>query len=1039
MKGKDRLFKNLRRRTKFLILNEPIVHLTFGERIFHSLLFDLEVDHNVYTLDENLMNFQNGNHSNVLRLLVDIYKEIEKSREGGTGKTPAEQTPAEQTPAEQTPAGKEPSEGIRYIFLGTAYTRIHPLNLELLLRKLNKYIYNEEVYKKGNIDIAGILSEYSKEVEVKRLQKERVRLSRGSRSSGNGHADYNFANEDVERMAQEEKSFFLNAGSDSDGSGSDKYILKEENGLQKKVVRDVIGNQDIQGSKYKGLFVGFGLAGEGEGEGKGEGIMYPAINSGVIIDITLLRHIYEKSLVETPTGDEQSVRGDHMYELSKYISDRVHVQLTPFENTCLNEEKNTHLMDNEVSVLDAYKYHQVLRLFNDYSVDEHAEEDSRTFQTLHISQIDKTRQSGQSGQTTQGSLFSEGDHHSDDSLADMLLGYFNLVYPVSTCVSHSVRGKNESFVGYDKFHLISIENDIKLKSYIRETEDIEFNSIDEYKMKLSKINKKYDHLLETENQVTHKNMLIAVKTSVKTEDVMIPYIKNTYDNEKNNEKVFNALRYESKLKEKGINIFNDKFLKSAFDTENIDLEVIYMSDGENSNHDTLHFSVDDISKKGSCERLKHMFYYFYEEYINKDTPKMYFFISNDDTFVNVKNLVDVMNLTLNGCIHSKKYMYQIYKKSVHFMIENESSFLHNFSNKKLSLYTYIKRKYTDMVNMLKKYDYVPSFCRNGSKVPIYLGKRHSYDYFFGKNEKKKEKNSFDHYISGRAGILVNDEFVKKMYTCDICTCPEENIDVDIILGKWAKKMNVVPINFEGFFENNPKYYNKIYLYNLVPITYGKLNEGKTVQEAKQSYFEHMVNYKKKRNNSEPDALVDYLDRNHKNIFDNLFHYFFYISTMSFNSWDNNITKINSKIYSKMESSKKYKQLFDVRKFFKQEIEETMNIRGRYTRAGGKKKKTTYANNYVRADQPHVGGALHELPVDNLDNLDNVGDVGETDEVNADDEEEQEEADEEEQFDEDYYDYDEYLGEVQVHREKHCKGKWDSKDEVTPNEDYNDEL
>ncbi|SBS83096.1 parasite-infected erythrocyte surface protein (PIESP1), partial [Plasmodium ovale curtisi] len=1007
------LFKNLRKRTKFLILNEPIVHLTFGERIFHSLLFDLEVDHNVYTLDENLMNFQNGNHSNVLRLLVDAYKDIEKSRGGEAG----------QISAEQTSSGKGSSEGIRYIFLGTAYTRIHPLNLELLLRKLNKYIYNEGLYKRGNIDIAGILSEYSKEVEAKRLQKKHVRLSRGSRSSGDGHAGYNFANDDVERMAQEEKSFFLNDGIDSDGSGSDKYILKEENDLQKSVVRGVIGNQDIQGSKYKGLFVGYGL------EGEEEGIMYPAINSGVILDITLLRHIYEKSLVETPPGDEQSVRGDHIYELSKYISDRIHVQLTPFENTCLNEEKNTHLMDNEISVFDAYKYHQVLRLFNDYSVDDHTEEDARTFQTLHISQIDQT---SQSGQTTQGSLFSEGDHHSDDSLADMLLGYFNLVYPVSTCVSHSVRGKNESFVGYDKFHLISIENDIKLKSYIRETENIEFNSIDEYKMKLSKINNKYDHLLEAENQVTHKNVLIAVKTSVKTEDVMIPYIKNTYDNEKNNKKVFNALRYESKLKEKGSNIFNDKFLKSAFDTESIDLEVIYMSDGENSNHDTLHFSIDDISKKGSCERLKHMFYYFYEEYIKKDTSKMYFFISNDDTFVNVKNLVDVMNLTLNGCIHSKKYMYQIYKKSLHFMKENESSFLHNFSNKKLSLYTYIKRKYTDMVNLLKKHDYVPSFCKNGSKVPIYLGKRHSYDHLFGKNDKNKEKNSFVHYISGSAGILLNDEFVKKMYTCDICTCPEENIDVDIILGKWAKKMNIVPINFEGFFENNPEYYNKTYLNNVVPVTYGKLNKGKTVEETKRSYFQHMVNYKKKKNYSEPDALVDYLDRNHKNTFDNLFHYFFYISTLSSITWDNNITKINTKIYNKMESSKKYKQLFDVRKFFKQEIEESMNIRGRYTRAGGKKKKTTYANNYVRAGEPHVGGALHELDVDNVD------DVGETDEVNADDDEE-EEADEEEQFDDDYYDYDEYLGEVQAHREKHCKGKGDLKDEVTPYEDYNDEL
>lgn len=105
-------------------------------------------------------------------------------------------------------------------------------------------------------------------------------------------------------------------------------------------------------------------------------------------------------------------------------------------------------------------------------------------------------------------------------------------------------------------------------------------------------------------------------------------------------------------------------------------------------------------------------------------------------------------------------------------------------------------------------------------IPIYLGRRYSYNTF-----STNSNEYFYDYLTGGAGILINDETAKRIYECKECTCPSTNSSMDdMIFGKWAKELGILAINFEGYFQNSPLDYNKKYINTLVPITYHRLNK-----------------------------------------------------------------------------------------------------------------------------------------------------------------------------------------------------------------------
>ncbi|GAW80717.1 hypothetical protein, conserved [Plasmodium gonderi] len=1017
---KDKLFKSLKKNTKFIVLNEPILDLGFSEGLLHTVLFDLEIGDNLYTLDEHLLNLNNLNHVNIFQLLLDIYKQLEDKNNQGV-------------------------ENIRYIFLGTAFTRVHPLNLELLLRKFNKYIYNGSNYKNGSIDIEGILFEYNVELKKKKdaMEEMQVMYSRKEEEEHTNDKSKGItAKEHIQRMIQEEMNFF----SSDENEISDKFVHP--------------------GDTYKGLFIGYRFNDEksslsGNNHNMNKDFFFFSLNSGIIMDIFLLRNLCNHIMMNSSINNFKLIR-DNIFELSKYVFDYLDVKLTHFENTCLNDENHVHLLDNDGRTkYDAYKYHLVLHLFRDYY-------------NMGNEGNNSKESKGSSSDEKAEPMVDPGDRPSDEEFAHLILSYFNLFYPISTCASYSVRSSSEAFVHYDKYHQISIENDVKLEKYIKETEEINFHSIDEYKMKLNRINKKYDTLLdENENNWTHKNLIIGVVTSEKTEN-RIGYIKNTYDNKKNNELIFNsylANKKEGKLKNKnaeiednassakghnknGENILNHNFLKSAFENEEINVQVIYFSDKESKNYDMLHFEdnndIDSQNGDRFCKKVRNIIYHLYEEYVQKNSPVKFFFISPDNTFVNVKNLIDVMNLTTNQCTHSRGYMYMKYVKYFDHLDENESEFVKNFNNRYLYLYKYIKTTLAKTINALKSYNYVPVYCKdagagkvstgvlNNKHVPFYIGKRYTH------NSLTKDEQNVYHYLAGAAGILLNDEAVKKLYFCkNKCVpCPmgsinnvdkmsnadkmtnverrdTENLFNEDALGLWTKQLNILPINFEGFFPKEPRDYNPHYLNTIVPITFHKLNIDKTVDETKKLFFQHLVNYKKGSNKGieeDTESCVDYLDRNYKNTIDQIFHFFFYANELHQANSDTDVLKATEYIYNKMSSSKKFKHLFNITSFFKADVEDMIYFQTRASKNDnmkkGNRKEKSYTNNYVHRKESlhhthnHVGSDSttgetsppHDDPMDDLES-------GEVDDM----------EDDGDLFDDDDYDHEEYLHGIANHK------------------------
>ncbi|SCM01467.1 parasite-infected erythrocyte surface protein [Plasmodium chabaudi adami] len=970
-KIKDNIFQNLRKKTKFLVINEPIVDLDFSENLFHSLLFDLEVyNNNIYALDENLLNLQNLNHSSIFKLLTNTYEQVSKENEKN-----------------------DEQNKIKYIIIASSHTRVHPINLEYLLLKFDKYIYNGNIYQNGDIDIKGILNEYNNEIKESLEKKKKFK---------------NISNIIDEKYKDDIVSALLN----KDIGSSDKFIKRVDNS------NDSNSNYNNQ---YKGMFVGYGFNDDEpsilHNLNENKNFLFPSMNSGIILDIILLKNIYE-NYINIQKQNEKIIHKDYIYEISKFIYGNIHVELVHFENTCLDAKQNVYLTNKENTEFDVYKYYITKNLFEDYG-------------SLSIKEIE------------------------EKNYENIVMSYFQLAYPITTCATYSGRSQNETFIGFDKFNMISIENDEKLKYYIKETEEISFNDIEEYKRKFNDINKRYDEILDNgENNLTHKDIVLGIKSSINTED-RISYIKKTFDNKKNNKHIFSNFKITPVLKnQKETSIINTELLKGGFDSEDIDIQIFYMSDKESKLFNTVKYDIDGVSKNSSCEKMKQTIFHFYEEYVENDKNKnnnknmkkqKYLFIGNDDTYVNIKNLVDVMNVSSNKCVHIKKHMYDKYLKSFRFLKKNEPKFFKNFNEKAPLFYQYLKQNLIDTIRNLKKYNYIPKYCKdnnNGigstpkSDVPILLGKRQSYNTFYNDNE------SYD-YLASEAGILINDSFAKKIYFCKNCVCPNNEQSDGMMLGEWANKLNLLTINFEGFFQSHPANYNKKYLNTLVPITYNNLNFNKTVDEIKKTYFQHLVNYNKDEIDEKTDSYVDYLDQNFKNTFDNIFHYFFYLKRYYNSSNDeqnNDISKINKKIYAKMEYNGSYKKLFNLSHFFKEEIENMIQFKHN-KKNGTRKGKVNYANNYV----------IENSDIKTNDNYEN--EELEQDDYNDDSEED----DEDDLFSEDDFDYDEFIKDIEnskrLYKEQaqqfekkentpntSSTNKHDTpKSDDTPNEDHNTEL
>ncbi|CAG9479254.1 unnamed protein product [Plasmodium vivax] len=1010
---KNKLFKGIKRNTKFLVLNEPIVHLGLSEGLLHTLLFDLEIGDSLYTLDEHLLNEQNLKHTNVFHLLMDVYKQVQNSQGG---------------------------DAIRYVFLCSAFTRVHPLNLELLLRKLNKYIYDGRSHEKGDIDVGAILGEYSAEVRAKRAARSAI----GSDSGGSPAKDL------VERMLKDEVDFL----SSEDQEGSDKFVKP--------------------GGTYKGLFVGYGFGGQvpsGEsGPPHKGGLLFPSLNSGIIIDITLLRRLCNH-LAANPSEESVKLMKDNVQELSNYIGEHLHVKLTPFENACPTDRHNIFLVENEGGTnYDVYRYHLVLHLFGDYKKGSHAGETGAHLGGPTDSALELPSDAAQERPT-------------DAHLAQLIVAYFSLAYSISTCASYSVRSKQETFVDYDSYHLMSIENEIKLQKYIKETEDVQYNSIEEYKSKLHQINKKYDALFdEGQRNWTHKNVLLAVVTSAQTEH-RIAHVKSTYDNKENTERVFNSYQPHGgegntkgfvgesasgrgdKPKEQpraGENLLNHDFLKSAFENENVDVEVVYFSDEESKRYDDmLHLEgggeegdhpKGDAGDSPQGEELpkkeKHIIYYLYEEYVRKNSAIDFFFICHDDTFVNVKTLIDVLNLTRNECTHARRHMFGKYVKAFDHMDEREDAFLKNFGKGYLHLYRYLKTNFVQTIDALKRYDYLPSYCKGGGAgkgasggatltgVPLYIGKRYS------GNSSAGGDSGLVHYLAGASGMVLNGEAIKRMYffkgACGVGAavaadgatdgaaasgeCDARLLN-DAALGRWAKAVGILPIDFEGFFPNAPEHYPPDYLSTIKPVSFHQLNEGRTANQTKEAFFHHLVGPTQRRNKTnheEADTSVDYLERNYKNTIDSIFHFFFYVNMAEECKSADSIIKATERIYSKMGSSKRFNHLFDMATFFTGDVEDMLHFQ---KRSAGKE---TYTNNYVQRKggepdgqrRPGRGEAGDFNKADDFAPLDDLGeadDWGEEDHLGDMDLGPLGDLDEEEQFDDDDYDYEKYLDGIEAHK------------------------
>lgn len=237
-------------------------------------------------------------------------------------------------------------------------------------------------------------------------------------------------------------------------------------------------------------------------------------------------------------------------------------------------------------------------------------------------------------------------------------------------------------------------------------------------------------------------------------------------------------------------------------------------------------------KGGLCLRLQQIF----REFLLTPETRRFLLVTDDDTLLNFRHLMDLLSLTLQPTIPARGFVANL--------LSDEQGFRSHVLEYK-TLATDIRKHLKTLAaagdgssgslpSPAEGSRYTPEQLTGASSVygrgshrpleaisPLYLGERYAFGITGGNG-----KQGYD-YVTMGGGMVLDREAVALLIECidkGNCNCPDGTAD-DMMLGIWARHLNIPLVHARGLHQEKPGDYHPLLVEGITPVSFHRMQQS----------------------------------------------------------------------------------------------------------------------------------------------------------------------------------------------------------------------
>lgn len=280
-------------------------------------------------------------------------------------------------------------------------------------------------------------------------------------------------------------------------------------------------------------------------------------------------------------------------------------------------------------------------------------------------------------------------------------------------------------------------------------------------------------------------------------------------------------------------------------------------------------------KAGLCLRLQQIF----REFLMTPEIRRFLLVTDDDTLINFRHLMDLLSLTLQPTIPARGFVANLLSDGQGFRahVPQYITLAKETRRHLEALAAAGGNNAESRPSPVKDSRYTLEQLTGASSVygrgphrpleaisPLYLGER----YAFGLTGDNGKQGGYD-YVTMGGGVVLDREAVGLLVRCideGKCTCPSDGTADDMMLGIWARHLDLPLVHARGLHQERPGDYHPLLIEGVAPVSFHRMQQS---ANATKNLFSKYVDIAEYSDHSEgtnskvkgPDDLieVDWID------------------------------------------------------------------------------------------------------------------------------------------------------------------------------------
>ncbi|KAL8448357.1 hypothetical protein Emed_003887 [Eimeria media] len=256
-------------------------------------------------------------------------------------------------------------------------------------------------------------------------------------------------------------------------------------------------------------------------------------------------------------------------------------------------------------------------------------------------------------------------------------------------------------------------------------------------------------------------------------------------------------------------------------------------------------------KAGLCQRLVLIL----KEFLRSPETRRFLVVTDDDTLLNFRHMLDLLSLTLQPAIPARgfvanlltdKHGYRAHhpkypqlaaqiRKHLEALVAAGGGDAQQQKQEKKEGADKSSRYTAEQLTAAS-----PAYGRSASRPrenvsPLYLGERYAYGLSGGGG------NSGGYsYVTMGGGVALDREAVQLLVKCTdtgSCSCPPDGTADDMLLGLWAKQLDIPLLHARGMHQEKPEDYHPLLVEVVSPISFHRMQQS--VKATKRMFAEYV--------------------------------------------------------------------------------------------------------------------------------------------------------------------------------------------------------